>query len=78
MLKRLSQHERLALLIGEWEPIIRQAFLDAVADIRSKITLRVLIERLERKDIPGVAGPEGPAGPMGEIVPATPPAPVAP
>lgn len=54
MLKRLSQHERLALLIGEWEPVIRQAFLAAVADIRSKITLRILIERLERRDIPGV------------------------
>lgn len=53
MLKRLTQHERLALLISEFEPIVRQAFVDAIADIRSKITLRLLIERLERRDIPG-------------------------
>jgi hypothetical protein len=53
MLKRLSQHERLQLLLGEFEPVIRQAFLDAVADIRSRITLRILIERLERRDIQG-------------------------
>lgn len=53
MLKHLSQHERLALLLAECEPIIRQAFFEAVADIRSKITLRLLIERLERNDIGG-------------------------
>lgn len=53
MLKRLSQHERLQLLLGEYEPIIRAAFLEAIADIRSKITLRLLIERLERRDIGG-------------------------
>lgn len=53
MLKRLSQHERLQLLLGEFEPVIRQAFLEAVADIRSQITLRILIERLERRDIQG-------------------------
>jgi len=39
MLKRLSQHERLQLLLGEFEPMIRQAFLDAIADIRSRITM---------------------------------------
>lgn len=53
MLKRLSQRERLALLIETWEPVIRQAFMLAIADIRSQITLRLLIERLERHDIAG-------------------------
>jgi hypothetical protein len=53
MLKRLSQHERLQLLLSEFEPLIRAAFLEAIADIRSKITLRLLIERLERRDIGG-------------------------
>lgn len=53
MLKRLSQHERLQLLLGEFEPILRAAFLEAIADIRSKVTLRLLIERLERRDIGG-------------------------
>lgn len=53
MLQRLSQHERLALLIAEFEPIVQQAFFEAVADIRSRITVRLLIERLERRDIAG-------------------------
>lgn len=53
MIKRLSQHERLALLLAEFEPIILQAYFEAVAEIRSKITLRLLIERLERNDIGG-------------------------
>jgi len=53
MLRRLTQHERLQLLLAEYEPVVRQAFLDAVADIRSTVTLRVFIERLERRDIQG-------------------------
>ena len=53
MLKRLSQHERLQTLLGDFEPVIRQAFYDAIADIRSRITMRMLIERLERRDIQG-------------------------
>lgn len=53
MLKRLSQHERLALLTAEFQPIVRAVFIEAIADIRSRITLRLLIERLERRDIAG-------------------------
>ncbi len=53
MLKRLSQRERIALLIETWEPAIRRAFLDAVADIRSKITLKIVADRLEKHDIAG-------------------------
>jgi hypothetical protein len=56
MLKRLSQHERLQLLLGEFEPDIRRAFADAITDIRSRITLRTFIERLERQDIQGAIG----------------------
>ncbi|MDB5541988.1 MAG: transposase family protein [Devosia sp.] len=47
MLKKLSQYERLALLTGGFEPMVRQAFFEAIADIRSKITLRLVIEHLE-------------------------------
>lgn len=53
MLKRLSQHERVALLIETWEPTIRRAFMEAVAEIRSQISLKLLVERLERGDIAG-------------------------
>lgn len=53
MLKRLSQRERITLLIESWEPVVRRAFMDAIADIKSQITLRLLIERLERRDIVG-------------------------
>lgn len=53
MLKRLTQQERLAQLVAEFEPALRQAFVEAIADIRSRITLRLLIERLERGDVQG-------------------------
>src|SRR5688572_21459619 len=53
MLKRLSQRERLALLVETWEPVIRRAFLDAVNSIRSAISLQLLVERLERHDLAG-------------------------
>lgn len=53
MLKRLSSREQLTLLIAEFEPKIRDAFFAAIAEIRSAVTLRVLVERLERNDILG-------------------------
>lgn len=53
MLKRLSSREQLTLLIAEFEPKIREAFFAAIAEIKSSITLRVLVERLERNDILG-------------------------
>lgn len=53
MLKRLSARERYESLIAEFEPILREIFLAAVADLRSGIALRVVIERLERQDIEG-------------------------
>lgn len=53
MLKRLTPRERIALLVDQWEPAIRRAFLEAVEAIRSAISLRLLVERLERRDIAG-------------------------
>lgn len=53
MLKRLSPRERFENLLAEFEPIIRAAFLEAVADLRSGVALRIVIERLERRDIEG-------------------------
>ena len=40
-------------LLNEYEPIIRNAFLLSIIDIRSLITLKLLVERLERHDING-------------------------
>lgn len=53
MLKRLSEREIIAQLLDQYEAAIRDAFLSAIADIRSKITLRLVVERLEKRDIGG-------------------------
>ena len=53
MLKRLSPREKFEVLLAEYEPIIRKAFLEAVADLRSGVAMRLVIERLERRDIEG-------------------------
>lgn len=53
MLKRLSPHEQLENLLAEFEPIIRTAFIEAVNDLRSGVSLGLVIERLERRDIDG-------------------------
>ena len=53
MLKRLSPRERYEALIAEFEPILQEVFLAAVADLRSGVALREVIERLERRDIEG-------------------------
>lgn len=53
MLKRLSATERVGLLVEQWEPLIRRAFMDAVNSLRSSVSLKVLVERLERGDIGG-------------------------
>ena len=51
--RHLTPRQRLELLAKEMEPIIRAAFLDAIADIVSRVDLARVIERLERNDIPG-------------------------
>lgn len=53
MLKRLGERERAALLVSEWEPRVRAAFMAAIAEIKSKITLRFVVEAMERGDISG-------------------------
>ncbi|WP_240233614.1 head morphogenesis protein [Devosia lacusdianchii] len=40
-------------LLDKYEPILKAAFLDAIVDIRSQVTLKLLIERLERGDVAG-------------------------
>ncbi len=51
MLRRLTPRERIALFVETWEPAIRAAFLSAVNDIRSRLTLRLIVEAMERGDI---------------------------
>ncbi|MGB3898186.1 MAG: head morphogenesis protein [Mesorhizobium sp.] len=53
MLKRLSPRERLEQLAATWEPVIRQAWDEAIEAIKSAIVLKRIIERLERHDIAG-------------------------
>lgn len=53
MLKRLSPRETLVALLAEFEPLIQQAFLDAIDDLRSGVAIMALIEHLERKDVQG-------------------------
>lgn len=51
MLRRLSPKERIALFVEQWEPAIRRAFLAAIEDITSRITLRLIVEAMERGDL---------------------------
>lgn len=53
MLRRLSSREQLAVLASEWETRLRLAFMEAVNAIRDTVTLRVIVERLERRDVAG-------------------------
>lgn len=48
-----SNRSRFEQLLDRFEPILQAAFLDAIADIRSQIVLRRLVERLERGDVAG-------------------------
>lgn len=51
MLRRLSPKERISLFVEQWEPAIRRAFLAAIEDITSRITLRLIVEAMERGDL---------------------------
>lgn len=53
MLVRLTPRQRFEILVGQYEPMLRAAFLEAIDDIRSNIVLRRIVERLERGDING-------------------------
>lgn len=48
-----SLRRRLEDLLASLEPTMRDVFLAAVDDLRNGITLRVLVERLERGDVSG-------------------------
>lgn len=48
-----SNRSRFEQLLDKYEPVLKTALLDAIADIRSHVVLRRLVERLERG---GVAG----------------------
>lgn len=43
--------QKLAALIAELEPKLRSAFQEGVAEIRDRVTLRRVVEALERRDI---------------------------
>ncbi|MBZ9600751.1 phage minor head protein [Phyllobacterium chamaecytisi] len=53
MLKRLSAREKFEQLIADYEPLLRNAFLESIRDIKSNIQIVRIIERLERNDIAG-------------------------
>lgn len=50
---RPSDKEIIAGLVAEFEPKLKQAFLEAIADLRNSVVLETIVERLERNDIPG-------------------------
>lgn len=53
MLKRLTEREQIANLLDQYAASIRQAFLEAIADITSRLTLSLIVARLEKGDIAG-------------------------
>lgn len=44
---------KLEKLVSKYEPLLKAAFLDAITDIKSRVTLKLLVEALERGDIFG-------------------------
>jgi hypothetical protein len=51
MLKKLSPRERIALFVETWDAVLRAAFLAVIDEIVSKITLRLIVEAMERRDL---------------------------
>ena len=48
-----TNRSQFELLLDRFDPVIRAAFLSAYDDIRSRVVLRLLVERLERGDVAG-------------------------
>lgn len=48
-----SNRSRIEQLVDKFEPEVRDAFLMAYDNIRSRVTLKALVERLERGDVEG-------------------------
>lgn len=59
MLKRLTPRERFEQLVATYEPSLRLAFIEAIHDIRSSITLKRIVERLEQRDLSGAIAAMG-------------------
>lgn len=53
MRKPSDLRRKINALLDEHGPLIRDAFLASIIDIRSQITLKLLVDRLERGDIAG-------------------------
>lgn len=53
MLSRETQREGFLALLDEFTALVRDAFLAAIAHMRSRVTLSLLIARLERNDTEG-------------------------
>jgi len=53
VLKRLSAAERAAIILEEYAAAIRDAFLAAIFGIRSTVSLRLFIMRIEANDVSG-------------------------
>lgn len=49
----MTYREQIEALVSSFEQQARQAFLEAVDEIRNAITLKVVVERLERGDVSG-------------------------
>lgn len=50
---RQSDRSQIEELLAKYEPVVRKTFLDAIAEIRDGVVLKVIVERLERGDIDG-------------------------
>lgn len=50
---RKSDRALVEELTATWEPRLRAAFLASIRDVTDNVTLRVVVERLERGDVPG-------------------------
>lgn len=50
---RVSNQKIIDLLLETHDPIVRQAFLEAVSDLRNGVSLTVIAERLDRGDVLG-------------------------
>lgn len=49
----VTNRSKFEQLLETWEPRIRDAFLNAVAEIKDGVMLKRLVERLERGDVAG-------------------------
>jgi hypothetical protein len=53
MLKKLSPGEKAAILLEQYANAIKDAFLNAISDIRARVILRLFVARVEANDFTG-------------------------